>query len=445
VPRVLGVVKGFAEKLPSGIGVWLSRLPFSMRLGLGYRASASEIVEYITLYDQEIERRNFYKLKSIVDFAYDNIPFYRELYGDNGFNPRTLYSWSDWFRVPVITKSDLKGWSLEDRMGPSQRKMLVNTGGTSGQPLEFYLDARAFAREWAHMHYVWKARGYRQTDIKLTFRGKHFDRAVPVRYNAVHNEYVVNASTPIEEVVDAVLDLSGTECIRWIHGYPSLVSEFANEVARRDSVKVSILRSKLFGVLLGSEYPAPIYRSVIAENLSVNIVCWYGHSEMSVLARETSIGLYESLPTYGYAEAVGNEESEDHRLICTSFHNRAHPFIRYDTGDTIEPVSQRAGSLAFRIREGRVGDFVVDKRGNRHSLTAIIFGRHHAAFELIEHLQVRDEGDGRLVLVVTSRSPSVSRESLMGKFDLTDLDFDFSIELVSDPVRTKAGKIRLKI
>ena len=38
--------------------------------------------------------------------------------------------------------------------------MKINTGGTSGQPLEFYLDHQAFAREWAHMHHLWQAHGY---------------------------------------------------------------------------------------------------------------------------------------------------------------------------------------------------------------------------------------------------------------------------------------------
>ncbi len=97
--------------------------------------------------------------------------------------------------------------------------------------------------------------------------------------------------------------------------------------------------------------------------LTANIVSWYGYSEMTVLPRETAKGVYESLPSYGYAEAVPNEYGGDCRLVCTGLHNRVHPFIRYDTGDLVEPVSQHGGSLAFRIAEGRVGDFVHDRQG----------------------------------------------------------------------------------
>src|SRR5690606_25906035 len=110
-----------------------------------------------------------------------------------------------------------------------RKGMKVNTGGTSGQPLEFLLDNRAFAREWAHMHYIWKARGYNTRHLKLTFRGKHFDPGIPVRYNAVHNEYVVNANSKMSQIVDCILSMPKDSAIRWLHGYPSLIAEFAHE------------------------------------------------------------------------------------------------------------------------------------------------------------------------------------------------------------------------
>jgi phenylacetate-CoA ligase len=184
---------------------------------------------------------------------------------------------------------------------------------------------------------------------------------------------------------------------------------------------------------------------VIEQVLSSNVVSWYGHSEMSVLARETAVGVYASLPSYGYAEAVPIEDSSVYCLVCTSLHNRVHPFIRYDTGDLIEPISHLGGSLAFRISEGRVGDFVVDRHGNKHALTAIIFGRHHDAFEHLQHLQIRDEGQGRITLVVTPRDSTVEADTLIQGFDLNDLDIEWRLQIVDAPVRTQAGKIRLKI
>ncbi|WP_440997939.1 hypothetical protein [Arhodomonas sp. SL1] len=55
------------------------------------------------------------------------------------------------------------------------------------------------------MHWIWRAQGYRPRHLKLTLRGKHFSDGGAIRYNAVHNEYLVNANAPMREVVDAAL------------------------------------------------------------------------------------------------------------------------------------------------------------------------------------------------------------------------------------------------
>jgi phenylacetate-CoA ligase len=438
-------LKQLAENVPEGLGRPLSNVPFTLRLGPTYWRSYKLIAKSIHSVPAVELKEQFEKLCDLVRFASSNIPFYRDFYHKAGFSADQLKTWDDWQQVPVITKSDLQGVALADRSLHDKKGLKINTGGTSGQPLDFYLDRQAFAREWAHMHYIWKARGYQPQHLKLTFRGKHFDTAKPLRYNAVHNEYVVNASVPMSQVVEAVAQLPRTSVVRWLHGYPSLVAEFAHFLEQMPEVKVAEFRSRLFGVLLGSEFPAPIYRSVIERVLSNNVVSWYGHSEMALLARETTTNVYESLPTYGYTEAVSGNSNNEHRLVCTSLHNRVHPFIRYDTGDLIEPVSRHRCALSFRITEGRFGDFVYDRQGNRHALTAIIFGRHHPVFDQLQHLQVREEAPGRVTLVVTPHEANVDESNLWEGFDLSDLDIKWSIEIVKEPVRTAAGKIRLKI
>ncbi|WP_162899997.1 CoF synthetase [Halomonas sp. JS92-SW72] len=397
------------------------------------RASSEVVSQYL-----------FQRCVAMVCFAEAEVPFYRNFYRSKGFSSEQIKEWDDWQRVPIVTKADMQNFSLGERCAAKNKGMKINTGGTSGQPLEFYLDSRAFGREWAHMHAIWKAHGYRPHHLKLTFRGKHFEQDHPIRYNAVHNEYVVNANCHMRDIVEALMELPRKDIIRWIHGYPSLIAEFSHELSCSRSYDVNAFSRRLFGVLLGSEYPAPVYRDAIAENLSTNIVSWYGHSEMALLARETALGVYQSFPTYGYAEAVPAQGSE-HRLICTSHHNFTHPFIRYDTGDLVEPVCFSEPSLAFRITEGRVGDFIIDRQGKRHSLTAIIFGRHHSAFSLLKHLQVREDSRGEISLVATPQDMAISTQRLMAGFDLDDLDINWNLEVVESPIRTQAGKIRLKI
>lgn len=435
-------LKQKAEKIPPSVGSFLSYSPFALRLGPTYLLHRRQIASFESLAPVEAEAWTVCRLRRVVSEAGKHVHFYRHLYAHYGINSERIEGLADFRCLPVITKDDFRAASLSDRV--YKTGMEINTGGTSGQPLVFQVERNAFAREWAHMHHLWYARGYRKEHLKLTFRGKHFTPTQPLKYNAVHNELLVNADVPMERIVEAVTEWKGHP-IRWLHGYPSLVAEFAKALTAAKSPDRDRLRSRLRGVLLGSEFPALHYREAIEAELSVNVLSWYGHSEMSILAGEFAHGLYRALPTYGYAEAVEIGSSGRYRLVVTSFDNLSHPFIRYDTGDIIEPVSAGPQGLIFRIAEGRVGDFIYDRHGLPQSLTAVIFGRHHAAFSHIQHVQVYQIVPGKATLLVTADDPAANPEALRNDFDLSGLDIEWELQLLSEPVRSAAGKIKLKV
>ena len=66
------------------------------------------------------------------------------------------------------------------------------------------------------------------------------------------------------------------------------------------------------------------------------------------------------------ARAVPTEDRR-YRLIGSSYYNTASPFIRYDTGDLIDPVEQMGGIMKkFSITDGRVGEFHYRLPGKPH-------------------------------------------------------------------------------
>lgn len=438
-------LKNAAQNIPASYGTILSNAPFGLRLGLNY---------YKTYFRANSEKRKlknidhdllFNRLKRLLNKSLE-IEFYREHYKKNGFKPGQFKSLENWRDVPVVTKSDFREYDIYKRSIAQKGSFRVNTGGTSGSPLEFFLDKRAFAREWAHMHLLWESHGYRKNHIKITFRGKSFGTRFPLKYNAVHNEFVVNASSPMELVVNEIISISSKYSIRWVHGYPSLISEFANTFFDIKPDELLNFRANLYGVLLGSEFPADIYRHSIQNLLSNNICCWYGHSEMAILAYETSYGVYQAFPSYGFAEALADDRSNSSRLVVTSFQNFCHPFIKYDTGDLVEPLSKPFQPLVFRVSEGRVGEFILDRFGKKHSLTAIIFGRHHSAFDSISHIQIRQIADGYAEVLITPLSrTSLNLDSVSQGFDFSNIPIDFVFKFIEKPIRTSAGKIRLKV
>ncbi len=423
----------------------LSFIPDPVRVGFGYLKATNSIKRDQQSDPKIAEERIFQQMRKLVIDATRNVEFYRKFYREKSFIPEDMRSIADWKYVPIVTKGDFQKFALEERCAIDVAGKPANTGGTSGAPLEFLLEKNIVSIEWAHMHAIWKARGYRSSQLKLRIGGAYFDSDIPLSFHPRHNEYIVNANCSMDRVVDAVIRLSRVHIFRWVHGYPSMVADFAHTLSRSNEVWADVFKRRLYGVLLGSEFPVPVYRDPISRILSTNIVSWYGHSEMAILAGEIVDGIYQSLPTYGYAEAVLSDSGVEHRLVCTALHNRAHPFIRYDTGDLIQPVSSVGGSLAFKITEGRIGDFILDRSGRKLALTSIIFGRHHTAFDDLLHLQVRQDAPGKITLLVVPRCSIIDMAPMRAGFDFNGLDIDWQLELVSKPLRTKAGKVTLKV
>ena len=194
--------------------------------------------------------------------------------------------------------------------------------------------------------------------------------------------------------------------------------------------------------MFGSEYPSPQYRTFIEDLLTENSISWYGHTEGVILACELN-KKYEYVPflSYGYAEAVKIDNY--YHLVGTSFSNLASPFIRYDTEDLIDPYFDEMGILkSFKINQGRIGEFVTDKNGNHISLTALIFGRHHKLFNVVDFIQVRQNNPGSITVYYSSTSIIENAREL---FDSSNLHIDIQFEQVREPYRTALGKIPLLI
>lgn len=436
-------LKKAAENVPVPVGRVLSAVPFSWRFGAAYGRAMKLASDTHRASSHDVRAWALPRLQEVLQQSYRNCLFYRTIYQRNKYNPERLSTIEHFQDVPIVGKSDMREFSLEERSLPSSGRMRINTGGTSGEPLAFYVDRGAFAREWAHMHLVWGRAGYHFRDTKLTLRGRNLgDRLL--RFNPVHNEWMVNTYADRHAVCSALSGLLESERIAWIHGYPSIVSEFVSTIAEIDRGAIDSLRGNLKGVLLGSEFPAQQYVEPIKRILGVEPTAWYGHSEMCVLAYEDRPNRYLPLHSYGFVEAV-EDGGDGSRLIGTSYWNMASPFIRYDSGDRISSKENGGLLRAFSITSGRVGDFVVDKGGARIALTALIFGRHHPAFDNVRHVQVRQSIPGRMDLLVVPQDGKLTPDEVMSGFDFSNVNLDVVPVLIDEPFRTTSGKIRLLV
>jgi phenylacetate-CoA ligase len=435
-------LKPVIEKLPPVVGACMSFVPYSWRLGPALTRSLSEINQFKLMTGTKKKECIFERIRALFDTVYTSNAFFRNWYETHGVTPQSLQCFDDISYIPVISKTELQAVPLTCRSIQSKGAFFTNTGGTSGQPLAFYLDKDAFAREWAYMHEIWQKLCYNTWDKKLTFRGKNLGD-IALKYNAVHNEYHVNGYVSAARQADAIEQVINS--IRYIHGYPSSIYEFVRWCSINKRDLLSKMRKRLKGILFGSEYPAPVYRNLIEKELEVATISWYGHSEMAVLAYETQRYEYVPFHSYGFCEAIKDTDGRYH-LVGTSYYNMVSPFIRYDTGDEIEPVYSDGLLRSFRVVSGRIGESITDASGNRISLTAFIFGRHHTIFQKALFVQVRQNKPGIATLIVTMPDSDIlSSSQIYDGFDMTNIDVKFDIEVQNKPYRTRTGKIPLLI
>ena len=432
-------------RIPYNLGKYIALIPYTMRPGMGtvYSLRKNEMANFNDFDSEQYKNFIFEKVRNISIYAYTNIEFYKKLYKASGVNPTQFSHFNDLFELPIITKAELQAVSIEERSNIELKKCIVNTGGSSGQPLSFFIEPSSIPHEWAHMHTIWAKLGYKQSDLKIVFGGRADVKNI-MEYDAVRHQLTLDIYKSPQQIADTLLTNFNQYKPKYLHGYPSAIFDFVIWLDVNKHPLLPVLRQYIQGMFLGSEFPSPVHRKKVEELLSCGSVSWYGHTERAVLAYEKDEQYtYNPFVSYGFSEAIKNQQ-DDFSLVATSYYNYASPLIRYDTSDLIDPNIQDGLLVDFKISSGRNGEYILDRHSNKIYLTALIFGRHHSIFDYVQHIQVKQNEVGKAIFYITS-SENYSHEYLIDKMDLSNVDLDFSFEVIQSPIKTAAAKVPLLI
>ena len=430
--------------LPIWAGLLVAAVPYEMRLGMGhsYLKSKRLIRSFEKMENWQKKDWIFRRVKEIVEYAHHNIPFYSNHYQVNGFDSACLKSYEDINRIPLINKEILLSCELNKRSNLNEPGYLVNTGGTSGTPLDLFIHPDHLGNEWSHMHHIWGNLGFAPNDLKLMFTGRsEFEDGL--YYDFLRHSLSISIYSEIDQIVSRLGKIIKLYKPKYIHGYPSALYEFALACKEKHPDLLFLLRDSLQGGFLGSEYPAKIFRETVEDIFQINTISWYGHSERCILAYEKKDPYsYYTFQTYGYTEVIENDLG-DNTLIGTSYYNRTSPLIRYDTEDQVSNFEREDGLLSrFQIKEGRKGEFILDEDGKKIPLTGLIFGRHHELFNYCTHIQIHQKRPGyaTVLFVPVDKSNFPNPRDL---FDSKNVNIEFDFKMLQEPIRTQAGKVKL--
>ena len=436
-------------------GVVLGRVPGGLLLGRRFRETFRFAQEAQWWSAERTRSYQLDQLRETCRVAYEKTRFYREIFDSIGFKPEDLKSPEDIEALPTIDKSTLRD-HLDDMcaVSPDSRGIdSVSTGGSSGEPLRFYIGAGRSAVEYAYLVASWARIGYRLNIVQAVFRGQ----VVPEDRTGLHHfhdpilrrHYYSNFHMG-EEAIRRYLDHIRTIGPCFLHVYPSSAAAIARHVSRSGIASPT----NVCGILAGSEMVFPDDRTLVEEVFSVRYLSWYGHSEKLVLATECEHSTdYHVWPTYGYFELVDNdghgitEPGQRGEIVGTGFINRVVPFIRYRTGDHAVYVADRCSKcgrqqMIFNTVEGRWPQGGVAARdGSTISMTA--FNVHDDTFDNTLGYQFYQTTPGEAVLRVVPARPldeSDKARILSGASARLQGQVKLTIEIRDSLEQTRRGK-----
>src|SRR5262252_1542388 len=257
------------------------RLPVSICYGPSFSNTLKLLTESQTWSEERLVDYQISKLKIMLRHCAANVPYYRRLFRDVGFDPKSFRNLSDLSALPLLDKDLIQSNPVEflaENISSSQRHYFT-TGGTMGKPLGLYNMRDSGGRERACIHAQWARVGFQLNDRRAMLRGWAVRNKRHWTYEASERAYVFSNFHMTPENVAEYARVMRQEHLPYLHSYPSAVIDFSRRL--RD---LGLDPPPFRAVLAASENLYPGQREFIETYFGARLFSWYGHTENVVLA-----------------------------------------------------------------------------------------------------------------------------------------------------------------
>lgn len=310
----------------------------------------------------ELEKNQVLMMKKILKHAYDNSPFYRDLYDRHCFNVEDFKSLEDLPKIPCIEKKDLllknKLIQIEKGLG---RLIYSETSGSTGEALMFKR-----TKDWDAAARAAMFRGYSWYDVKPWsyggyFWGFNFSSPFKTRLFDFLQNRIRLFKYDKNEVISFCKKLKSAD---YLEGYSSMIYETARIINNKgisNDFNIKMVKGT-------SEKIFKHYQNEVIKAFGCKMISEYGSSESGLIAFECKHGNMHVAMENVIVEEVDNE------IVVTNLWSYSFPIIRYKLGDYIELLDDETCKCGMKhqiIKEvtGRVGNMIIGNQGSYPSLT----------------------------------------------------------------------------
>jgi phenylacetate-CoA ligase len=404
------------------------------------------------------------RLRKLVKYAYKNVPYYRRLFDERGLKPGDIKGVQDLAKLPVLTKRLIRD-NFDDitaRGFPSKELLPNSTGGSTGEALKFYSTkddqynwghaASLRAHRWVGYEVGDKVIAFYETGHRMLsrmdkFRGilsRFFERVLLISTKEMSPDRLLSRAKKLENFKPVI-----------IRGYPSAIYLLARLIEREGKPR---LRPR--AIIVDSEQLYDYQRELFGKVFGCETFSHYDSFEIHPIANECpEHSGYHIAAENVIVEVVDGKgkplpAGREGRIVITSLHNYAMPFIRYDIGD-VGALSDKAcpcgrGLPLLAKFSGRTTDFIYTKSGGVIPGMAVPWSFFPTLG--IEQFQIVQETYGEMLvkLVLDREYPEKRKDEITRKIidfwrNRVSEDLEIRVKFVGQIPTTKAGKRRVII
>jgi phenylacetate-CoA ligase len=372
------------------------RLKAHASVALRRELEASQWLDPAALRDLQTKRLRAFLIKVAA-----NIPYFRESFAQIGFDADKVRSLEDLRRLPLLTKETIRA-NVERLKSPTAKRLIrFNTGGSTGEPLVFYVGPDRVSHDVAAK---WRATRWWDVDVgdpEVVLWGSPVELSKQDRLKTLRDRllrsYLLPAFAMSEAKMRVYLQDIARIKPRMLFGYASALALLAR-FAEAESIDMSGLGIKV--AFTTGETLFPEQRAVIEKTFATKVANGYGSRDAGFIAHQCQQGslhqsaehiIVELLDESGRPTPIG----QIGEIVITHLATSDFPFIRYRTGDmavaSVAPCACGRGLPTFANVHGRSTDFVLTRSGETmHALALIYEVRDRPGVKAFKFIQAED-------------------------------------------------------
>jgi len=405
---------------------------------------------------QELKALQIERLKNFLIDVEQHVPYYQQLFKQLKFNPNNVTSLEDLKKLPLTAKPLIREQCEQLKADDAVGLAKFNTGGSSGEPLIFYIGNKRVSHDVAAK---WRATRWWGVDIgdpEAVIWGSPIELSGQDKIKLVRDKLLRTRLIPAFEMspvkIDGFIQQIKALKPKMLFGYPSALAHIATHAEKTGQV-LSDLGVKV--AFVTSERLYDHQRAKIEQVFACPVANGYGGRDAGFIAHQCPEGQMHITAEDIIVEIIDNNGDvlpydQAGEIVVTHLATRDFPFIRYRTGDVgvLSDEQCRCGRGLPLLKEiqGRTTDFIIAQDGTvLHGLALIYVLRDLGGVESFKITQ-HSVDETTVQIVKNQQYNQENAAKIQNEFkQRLGQDVRVSVEYVSEIAKEKSGKFRYVI